>query len=471
MKSALALARRVARRRAALAALLLAAASLGAGETGPAGARPPDEPAPVDAVTPQVPTGVTGAAAKGAPAPEPALADLGRLLFHDPALSKSGSQSCATCHDPTRAFTDPRTGRAGQAVSVGHDGRSHGVRNTPTLSYAALTPRFQRNDKGVYKGGQFWDGRADDLKAQAGMPMLNPVEMGMPDPGAVVAALRANPGYGPLFDRLFGRGTLDEAARGFDAAAEALAAYQRSDEFSPFDSKYDRFLRGEAQLSAQEAFGRYVFVTWNCRLCHMERKQNISPRETFTSFEYHNIGVPANPAALAAAGRPDYVDQGLLEHPGIDDPAQGGRFRVPTLRNIAITAPYMHNGVFADLRTTIVFYNKYTSTAKRWQVNPETGGPWGDAEVGENLSNYELRSGLSIDDARIDALVAFLETLTDRRYEPLLEAQRAARASARTQPPTPAAGTAAGAGDKGPRQPGLATTATRPASIDLGSQP
>lgn len=354
------------------------------------------------------------------------LANLGRVLFHDPALSASGSQSCATCHDPDHAFTDPRQGRAGRAVSIGHDGQSHGVRNTPTLSYAAATPRFQLGPNGKYLGGQFWDGRAADLEAQAGQPMLNPVEMGMTDEVAVVAALKRNPAYIALFDDLFGPGILEDAGRGFGAAAAALAAFQRTPEFSPYDSKYDRFLRGEEKLTPLEEFGRYVFITWNCRLCHMERKQNISPKETFTSFEYHNIGIPPNRAVLEAAGRPDYVDLGLFEHPGIDDPGQAGRFRVPTLRNIAVTAPYMHNGVFADLRTTVVFYNKFTSKAARWQINPETGKPWGEAEVSANLSLYELQSGLSIDDYRTDALVAFMETLTDRRYEPLLEARRAA---------------------------------------------
>ena len=355
------------------------------------------------------------------------LAALGRVLFHDPRLSRSRTQSCATCHDPAHAFTDPRPGLAGLAVSMGHDGQAHGVRNTPTLSYAALTPRFARGNDGRYRGGQFWNGRAADLEEQAGQPMLNPAEMGMPDKSAVVAVLGAQPGYVEWFERLFGKGTLADADRGFAAAAAALAAYQRTPEFAPFDSKYDRFLRGEESLTAQEAFGRYVFVTWNCRLCHMQRKQNISPLETFTSFEYHNIGVPANRAALAAAGRPGHVDLGLLEHPGIDDPAQAGRFRVPTLRNIAVTAPYMHNGVFEDLRTTIVFYNKYTSNHPRWTVNPEDGQRWGEPEVADNLSMPELRSGLSLDDARIDALVAFLETLTDRRYEPLLAARKAQR--------------------------------------------
>ncbi|KGJ12055.1 cytochrome-c peroxidase, partial [Paracoccus versutus] len=84
------------------------------------------------------------------------LADLGRALFHDPALSRDGTQSCATCHDPDHAFTDPREGLAGRAVSIGDDGASHGDRNTPTLSYAFLSPDFHRDAKGNYKGGQFW---------------------------------------------------------------------------------------------------------------------------------------------------------------------------------------------------------------------------------------------------------------------------------------------------------------------------
>uniref|UniRef100_UPI002594E075 cytochrome-c peroxidase n=1 Tax=uncultured Paracoccus sp. TaxID=189685 RepID=UPI002594E075 len=103
------------------------------------------------------------------------LTELGQRLFHDPALSRNGTQSCATCHDPEYAFTDPREGVAGRAVSLGDDGVSYGDRNTPTLSYAALSPSFHRDAKGRYKGGQFWDGRADDLEDQAGQPMLNPV--------------------------------------------------------------------------------------------------------------------------------------------------------------------------------------------------------------------------------------------------------------------------------------------------------
>lgn len=366
------------------------------------------------------------------PDPE-ALAKLGERLFTETALSRNGTQSCATCHDPARAFTDPREGLAGLAVSVGDDGQSHGDRNTPTLSYAAASPAFHITAQGRYKGGQFWDGRAADLRQQAGQPMLNPVEMAMPDKETVAARLRADPDYAADFTSIFGAGTLDDPILAFDAAAQALAAWQATPEFSPFDSRYDRWLRGEEKFTAQEEFGHTVFITWNCRLCHMQRKQGVSEKETFTNFEYHNIGLPPNAAARAASGLgDDYADHGLLAHPGVSDPAQDGRFKVPSLRNVAVTGPYMHNGIFTDLRTAVVFYNKYTSGRAAAQVNPETGADWGAPEVAANLSLAELESGLALDDARVDALVAFLETLTDRRYEPLLAEQKAA-----TAPPPP----------------------------------
>ncbi|MDF3608031.1 hypothetical protein PE067_18990 [Paracoccus sp. DMF-8] len=155
-------------------------------------------------------------------------------------------------------------------------------------------------------------------------------------------------------------------------------------------------------------------------------------RETFTSYEFHNIGVPVN-TAVRAANRlgADHVDLGLSQRAGIDDPAQDGKVRIPTLRNIAVTGPYMRNGIFQDLRTAVIFYNKYPSRRAHRQINPETGQPRGPPEVAANLSLAELESGLMVDDTRIDALVAFLETLTDQRYEPLLAEKRAARELAR----------------------------------------
>jgi cytochrome c peroxidase len=350
---------------------------------------------------------------------------LGEALFFDVNLSHDRTQACATCHNPDFGFTDPRETEVGRAVSLGDDGESLGDRNAPTASYAALTPEFHRSPGGLWIGGQFLDGRAADLSAQAGGPPLNPVEMGMPDKASVVARLAENPDYVAAFDYLYGEGVLEDPEAGYKAMTDSIAAFEKTDLFAPFDSKYDRYLRGEYQLTSEEELGRLLFFSeqfTNCNMCHKLATSEMDPRETFTSYEYHNIGVPVNAAVRAANGSaPDYVDRGLLENPGVDDPAQAGKFKVPTLRNVAVTGPYMHNGVFEDLRTVVLFYNKYNSTDPARQINPETGQPFGPPEVDGTLSMKELTTGPAMDDQRIDALVAFLKTLTDQRYEELLE--------------------------------------------------
>ena len=117
----------------------------------------------------------------------------------------------------------------------------------------------------------------------------------------------------------------------------------------------------------------------------------------------------------------DHRDLGLLENPAIDDPAEAGKFKVPTLRNVAVTAPYMHNGVFEDLETVVVFYNKFILTNPESQTNPETGKPWAEPEVPETVDLDLLSEGQPVSPLQVRPLVAFLETLTDQRYEHLLE--------------------------------------------------
>ena len=352
-------------------------------------------------------------------------AALGEALYFDVNLSKNRTQACATCHDPAFGFVDPRPTEAGRAVSLGDDGVSLGDRNTPTASYARFSPPFHQMDDGAYRGGQFLDGREPDLKGQAGGPPLNPIEMGMPDKAAVVARLKENADYVRAFDALFGAGILDDAEAGYEAMRESIAAFEQTPFFAPFDSKYDRYLRGEVKLTAEEELGLVLFFSQqftNCNQCHQLHSSQVAPTETFSNYEYHNIGIPVNQAARAVNGvAADHVDGGLLDNPLVSDPAQAGKFKVPTLRNVAVTGPYMHNGVFKDLRTTVVFYNKYNSRAPAAQTNPETGQPWGPPEVDGTLSLKELEHGPALDDKRIDALVAFLKTLTDRRYEHLLE--------------------------------------------------
>ncbi len=362
-------------------------------------------------------------------ASSPALAEdvpttleaLGERLFFDVNLSANRTQSCATCHDPEYGFADPR----GMA-SIGDDGHSLGDRNAPSAAYASFTPEFHKNADGIWAGGQFWDGRANRLEDQAGGPPLNPIEMGMADEAAVVARLLEDPVYTQAFSALFEEGVLSDPQTGYTAMTDAIAAFERTEIFAPFDSKYDRFLRGEVELTREEDLGRVLFFSeqfTNCNLCHQLGQSQLDPQETFTNYEYHNIGVPENLSLREMNGVPrGTVDVGLAAHPDMDDnPTLRGKFKTPTLRNVAVTGPYMHNGVFEDLRTVVLFYNQFNTTDVKRRTNPETGESFRMPAVPATLAVEELTHGPALDDRRVDAIVAFLKTLTDARYEHLLE--------------------------------------------------
>jgi cytochrome c peroxidase len=352
--------------------------------------------------------------------------ELGRALFFDPRLSKNRSQACVSCHSPQMAFTDPRVMEGvGGAVSLGDDGHSLGDRNAPTAAYARLAPEFHIDAHGKPVGGLFLDGRAKTLEEQAGGPPLNPIEMGLPDKASVVARLKEKPEYLAAFNALFGSNVLDDSEKGYAAMEKAVAAFERTPEFSPFDSKYDRYLRGEAKLTDEEELGRVLFFSdkfASCSQCHKLNAFGGSEKEPFTNYQYHNIGTPINRAVRAANGsKAGRIDHGLLANPAVTDKALDGKFKVPTLRNIAVTGPYMHNGVFKDLRTVVLFYDKYNNKDPRRKINPETNAPWEAPEVPGTISLKELKSRGALDDKRVDAIVAFLKTLTDKRYEPLLD--------------------------------------------------
>nr|WP_319247441.1 cytochrome c peroxidase [uncultured Celeribacter sp.] len=349
------------------------------------------------------------------------LEDLGEALFFDTNLSRNRTEACATCHNPEFGFADPR----GMA-SPGDDGVSIGDRNAPTASYAMFSPAFYQKAENVWAGGQFHDGRAATLEEQAGGPPLNPIEMGMPSQEAVVERITDNPDYLVAFKDLFGPQVFDDPQATYDAMTRAIAAYERTDEFAPFDSKYDRYLRGEAELTREELLGETLFFSQqftNCNLCHQLNRQAATEGETFTNYEYHNIGVPENGALrdMNGVGR-GTTDRGLVQNAMVGEvPEMVGKFKVPTLRNVAVTGPYMHNGVFEDLRTVVLFYNTYNTKSEARKINPETGEPFEPPEVPQNLSLEELETGPALEDREIDALVAFMKTLTDKRYEPLLE--------------------------------------------------
>lgn len=363
---------------------------------------------------------------------------LGTALFFDVNLSKNRTMSCATCHNPETAFVDLRGNNVDNMASLGDDGVSLGDRNTPTASYAMFFPHFQKNtrktaDKSAFLGGQFWDGREADLAGQAGGPPINPIEMAMPDKAAVIERIKENPAYLSQFKAIYGENVLEQTDSAYAAMTDAIATFEKTELFAPFDSKYDRFLRGEYELTVLEDLGRSLFFSnnnTNCSTCHKLLRED-HPRETFTNFEYRNIGVPEN-TALRAKNGITVPDLGLYHNPLAQTDDNKGKFKVPTLRNVAVTPPYMHNGVFADLRTVIVFYDQFNNPQRK--LNPETGKPWRKPEVPDNMATEELKAKI-LTDRKVDALVAFLKILTDKRYEPMLNESQHNTNPAQTEQP------------------------------------
>ncbi|MGP2657773.1 cytochrome-c peroxidase [Malaciobacter sp. WC5094] len=346
--------------------------------------------------------------------------DLGRSLFFDVNLSKNRTQSCSTCHNPQKGFADDRDNTIGAMASLGDDGKSLGDRQAPSAAYAKFSPKFHFNEKKKkYIGGQFWDGREATLAGQAGGPPTNPIEMGMPSKKAVVDRIKENPYYVKTFKELYGKDIFASNEEAYKAMADAIEKFEMTDEFSPFDSKYDRYLRGEYDLTVLEDLGRSIFFSNNnnsCATCHVLKGEDKAG-ETFTNYEYHNIGVPVN-HKLRARNGVTAIDNGLLNNPAVNDEKEKGKYKVPTLRNVAVTAPYMHNGVFKELKTVVEFYDKYNNPSRK--LNPETGKPWGEPEIKETISLEELKAKKQ-SDRKVEALVAFMKLLTDKKYEHLLE--------------------------------------------------
>ncbi|HTJ65477.1 MAG TPA: cytochrome-c peroxidase, partial [Alphaproteobacteria bacterium] len=192
------------------------------------------------------------------------LAALGKLIFADASLSASGKMSCATCHDPDRAYGPPD----GKPVQFGGpDLKTPGARAVPSLRYVLNnTPLWHQEqpagelDRIMEKdlapaGGFAWDGRVDTLEAQAALPLMAPNEMANKDPGAVVSALAAAP-YADRFKALFGKTVFADPDKAFAAAMSAIAAFELTDpSFHPYSSKFDLYLDGKAKLSPKETRG------------------------------------------------------------------------------------------------------------------------------------------------------------------------------------------------------------------------
>ncbi|HTR54827.1 MAG TPA: cytochrome c peroxidase [Kofleriaceae bacterium] len=331
--------------------------------------------------------------ADGAPAMSKAA--LGERVFADPNMSSPAGQACADCHHPQFTFRDPE---GDHATSMGVVQGRFGTRNAPSILYAAFVPPLHY-DAATRRwiGGLFWDGRAATLEDQVAGPLLDPREMNNPDKAAVVDHVRQAP-YARDFRELYGPHALDNDDEAFAYVADALAAYERSPALAPFSSKYDRVQAGAATFTPDEQRGLELFQH-SCASCH--------PPPMFTDYSYANLGIPKYTAEGA-------IDRGLGAVVG--DPAQDGKFRTPTLRNIARTAPYGHAGYFENLGFLVDFLaTRDTGSRDVATCSRIAGGdaicPWPPAEV---PANVDPRVGHLALDARAEAdLLAFLRTLTD----------------------------------------------------------
>ncbi len=329
--------------------------------------------------------------------------ELGKLLYFDENLSTPKGQSCASCHDPESGFADPDQNLP---VSQGVLQKMFGNRNSPSAAYATYSPEFEFDGE-TYVGGQFWDGRADNLSEQAKGPFLNPLEMHNPNKVNVVNAVKISD-YAGLFEEVYGEGTLKNVDTAYDNIAEAIAAYENSEEVNKFSSRYDGYLEGRATLSEEELQGLDLFNGKAlCSECH----PSGGDMPLFTDFTYDNLGVPRNPDnpfySLPKAFNPlrsDYIDFGLggSGRDGVSAETEKGKMKVPTLRNIGKTAPYAHNGYFTDLKGIVHFYNTRDVTSEGWPA----------PEVADNVNIDEL-GNLGLTDSEEDAIVAFMMTLDD----------------------------------------------------------
>jgi cytochrome c peroxidase len=341
------------------------------------------------------------------------LERLGRLIYFDKNLSTPPGQSCASCHTPSAGFADPDHNLP---VSRGVIKSRTGFRNAPTAAYAKFIPPLHYDADGdTYVGGLFWDGRVDSLAEQAQKPFLNPLEMHNPDQQTVVAKVR-KAAYAPLFKKVFGPAALNpnNFPSAYQQITVAIAAFESTPMFSPFTSKFDYYLKGKVKMTPREMRGLALFNgKANCFACHPSTAADGQPGPMFTDFTYDNIGIPKNWDIPFLYLTPDFnpvgtnfVDFGLGVTLATVDPDRAaentGRFKVPTLRNLALTAPYGHNGYFKTMKDIVHFYNTRDVPAAGWP----------DGEVPETVNHDEL-GNLGLTDAEENDLVEFLKTLTD----------------------------------------------------------
>ncbi|WP_157501540.1 cytochrome-c peroxidase [Echinicola vietnamensis] len=301
---------------------------------------------------------------------------LGRMLFYEKQLSIDGTMACASCHQQAKAFTD------GKKISTGVNG-TPGDKNAMSLANLHWTSRF------------FWDGRAASLEEQALQPIEDHREMNLPIAEAV-ARLQADENYPERFEKAFGSNQITETMIG-----KALAQFMRT--LISGDSRFDQWIRGEVEFTEQEQLGMELFFTHpepslhirggNCGDCHLGF---LTSGDRNNLLGFHNNGLDQDA----------YLEEGLAAVTGL--PKDKGKFKAPTLRNIALTAPYMHDGRFETLTEVLEHYDEHIQMNSTLDIlileaSNETIAP------GENIKLY-------LTDGEKEAILSFLHTLTDEKF-------------------------------------------------------
>ena len=383
---------------------------------------------------------------------------LGKNLFFN-KISEPDSMSCSACHSPDVGWTGPIPGiNEGGAVYRGAVPTRFGNRKPPSAAYATFSPILDYDEaEELFIGGNFWDGRATGGKLgnpaadQALGPFLNPVEQNNPSKQAVLEQVAASK-YADLWEEVWGEPisveTPEDIETNYNRIGLAIAAYEDSGEVNQFSSKYDAYLAGDAELTEQEAWGLELFEDeekGKCALCHISNPADQNP-PLFTDFTYDNLGVPKNPENPFYRMDTEYLEDGspinpegiywidpglggfLASHPNAAWQAMSmenmGKHKVPTLRNVgkrygdAFPKAYSHNGYFKSLKGITHFYN--TRDVLEVCIDPEfttekdalAANCWPEPEVPYNVNVDEL-GNLGLTDEEEDAIVAFMETLSD----------------------------------------------------------
>jgi cytochrome c peroxidase len=393
------------------------------------------------------------------------MAQLGREIFFDPRLSESGRMSCASCHDPGNAYA-PANSLATQLG--GTKLRQQGIRATPTLTYLERTPRFMlrldtafdpdearpakasriaaianantratdplnalQGQPVVPEGGMDWDGRAVVLADQAEGPLLDPREMANKDRQKLLAKLAGAP-YANELVAVFGPAVFKSPATGLADAYLALARFQMEDRsFHPYNSKFDFYLAGRVQLTAEEMHGLILFDDphkGNCAACHLDKPNKNRLAPVFTDYEFEALALPRN-RQLTANRNAHFFDEGLCgplrKDPGRDSDC--GLFKTPTLRNVAIRHVFFHNGEVHSLEDAVRFYVERETRPQRWYPRRADGtlAIYDDlpamhrANVDVKDAPFDRRRGEqpALNEQEIKDVVLFLKTLTDN-YRP-----------------------------------------------------